>query len=92
MILWVIVFLKEVGVIIGKVGKNVVDLCDEIGVKVGVSKVVFGVYDCVFIIIGGCEVIFKVYVKVVFVLMEGVFVMGMGGVVVVNGIYCMCFV
>ncbi|KAI9320690.1 hypothetical protein BX666DRAFT_1875303 [Dichotomocladium elegans] len=61
---------KEAGAIIGKGGKNVGELRDSTGVKVGVSKVVQGVHDRVLTIAGSVEGVAKAYAFVAQTLLE----------------------
>ncbi|KAI7864660.1 cytoplasmic protein [Spinellus fusiger] len=61
LLLRALVSTKEAGVIIGKGGKNVVELRDSTGVKAGVSKVVQGVHDRVLTVSGTLEGVAKAY-------------------------------
>ncbi|CDS12238.1 hypothetical protein LRAMOSA04433 [Lichtheimia ramosa] len=52
---------KEAGAVIGKGGKNIAELRDSTGVKVGISKVVQGVPDRVLTAVGTVESVAKAY-------------------------------
>ncbi|KIK28464.1 hypothetical protein PISMIDRAFT_583513 [Pisolithus microcarpus 441] len=56
---------KEAGVIIGKQGKNVADLREQVHVRAGVSKVTPGVHERVLTVSGSVESVAKAYTQII---------------------------